>query len=30
VIEESIPQKVADVIMDMFGVNSIKRARVKK
>ena len=30
VVEESIPQKVADVIMDMFGVNSIKRARVKK
>ena len=29
-VGESIPQKVADVIMDMFGVNSIKRARAKK
>ena len=29
-VEESMSQKVADVIMDMFGVNSIKKARAKK
>ena len=29
-VDESMPEKVADVIMDMFGVNSIKKARAKK